>query len=187
LFKKFKIMKKEQVWLPLQTVYNKELLVGDYLKEQGIEYYIPMTYELRDMEDSDECCRVLVPAIHNLLFVRHSYDNDWCRKFAVQAPLPLYFMKKERNGTDFCTVSEQDMQNFMRATDPEIQGTRFIDSEKLRGKRSVPVRVVRRGPLYGVTGKFLRYGGRHYIAIEMPHSTALLKVSFTWCEIVVDQ
>lgn len=88
---------------------------------------------------------------------------------------------------DFCTVSEQDMQNFMRATDPEIQGTRFIDSEKLRGKRSVPVRVVRRGPLYGVTGKFLRYGGRHYIAIEMPHSTALLKVSFTWCEIVVDQ
>ena len=94
---------------------------------------------------------------------------------------------KERNGTDFCTVSEQDMQNFMRATDPEIQGTRFIDSEKLRGKRSVPVRVVRRGPLYGVTGKFLRYGGRHYIAIEMPHSTALLKVSFTWCEIVVDQ
>lgn len=87
-------MKKEQVWLPLQTVYNKELLVGDYLKEQGIEYYIPMTYELRDMENSDECCRVLVPAIHNLLFVRHSYDNDWCRKFAVQAPLPLYFMKK---------------------------------------------------------------------------------------------
>lgn len=58
-------MKKEQVWLPLQTVYNKELLVGDYLKEQGIEYYIPMTYELRDMEDNDECCRVLVPAIHN--------------------------------------------------------------------------------------------------------------------------
>lgn len=180
-------MKKEQVWLPLQTVYNKELLVGDYLKEQGIEYYIPMTYELRDMKDSEECCRVLVPAIHNLLFVRHSYDNDWCRKFAIQSPLPLYFLKKERNGTDFCTVSEQDMQNFMRATDPEIQGTRFIDSEKLRGKRSVPVRVVRRGPLYGVTGKFLRYGGRHYIAIEMPHSTALLKVSFTWCEIVVDQ
>ena len=156
---------------------------------QGAGHRVLHPYDIRTSrhKDSEECCRVLVPAIHNLLFVRHSYDNDWCRKFAVQAPLPLYFLKKERNGTDFCTVSEQDMQNFMRATDPEIQGTRFIDSEKLRGKRSVPVRVVRRGPLYGVTGKFLRYGGRHYIAIEMPHSTALLKVSFTWCEIVVDQ
>ena len=91
---------------------------------------------------------------------------------------------EERNGNDYCTVSERDMQNFMHATNPDIQGTRFIDSEKLRGKRSVPVRVVRRGPLYGVTGKFLRYGGRHYIAIEMPQSTALLKVSYTWCETI---
>lgn len=40
-------MEKEQVWLPLQTVYNKELTVAAYLKEQGIEHYIPMTYELR--------------------------------------------------------------------------------------------------------------------------------------------
>lgn len=37
-----------------------------------------------------------------------------------------------------------------------------------------------------MTGKFLRYGGRHYIAIEMPQSTALLKVSYTWCETIED-
>ena len=179
-------MEKEPVWLPIQTVYNKELLVAEYLKQQGMEYYIPMMYELRDTECSGKCCHVLVPAIHNLIFVRHTYDANWCRQFASQAPLPLYFLKKERNGTDYCTVSEREMQNFMRATDPEIQGTRFIDSEKLRGKRSVPVRVVRRGPLYGVTGNFLRYGGRHYIAIEMPQSTALLKVSFSWCELITE-
>lgn len=179
-------MEKEPVWLPVQTVYNKELLVADYFKQQGLEHYIPMMYELRDTECSDKCCHVLVPAIHNLIFVRHLYDANWCRQLVAQSPLPLYFLKKERHGTDYCTVSERDMQNFMRATDPEIQGTRFIDSEKLRGKRSVPVRVVRRGPLYGVTGKFLRYGGRHYIAIEMPQSTALLKVSFTWCELITE-
>lgn len=179
-------MEKEQVWLPLQTVYNKELHVADYLSRQGIEYYIPMMYELRDSGQDGACDHVLVPAIHNLVFVRHPYDNAWCRKFAQEAPLPLYFMKKERQGSDFCTVSEQDMRNFMKATDPDIQGTRFIDSHKLLGKRSVPVRVVRKGPLYGVTGKFLRYGGKHYIAVEMPQSTALLKVSFTWCEIVTE-
>ena len=31
-------MEKEQVWLPLQTVYNKELTVAAYLKEKGIEH-----------------------------------------------------------------------------------------------------------------------------------------------------
>lgn len=179
-------MEKEQVWLPLQTVYNKELTVAAYLKEQGIEHYIPMTYELRDTWREGECSHVLVPAIHNLIFIHCPYDANWCRQFASEAPLPVYFLKKERNGNDYCTVSERDMQNFMHATNPDIQGTRFIDSEKLRGKRSVPVRVVRRGPLYGVTGKFLRYGGRHYIAIEMPQSTALLKVSYTWCETIED-
>lgn len=48
-------MEKEQVWLPLQTVYNKELTVAAYLKEQGIEHYIPMTYELRDTGREGEC------------------------------------------------------------------------------------------------------------------------------------
>ena len=117
-------MEKEQVWLPLQTVYNKELTVAAYLKEQGIEHYIPMTYELRDTGREGECSHVLVPAIHNLIFIHCPYDANWCRQFASEAPLPVYFLKKERNGNDYCTISERDMQNFMHATNPDIQGTR---------------------------------------------------------------
>lgn len=69
-------MEKEQVWLPLQTVYNKELTVAAYLKEQGIEHYIPMTYELRDTGREGECSHVLVPAIHNLIFIHCPYDAN---------------------------------------------------------------------------------------------------------------
>lgn len=74
--------------------------------------------------------------------------------------------------------------NFMRATDPRIQGTRFIDPQKLKDKEGMPVRIIKKGPLFGITGKLMRYGSRHYVAIEMPQSTALLKVSYTWCEFV---
>lgn len=69
-------MEKEQVWLPLQTVYNKELTVAAYLKEQGIEHYIPMTYELRDTGREGECTHILVPAIHNLIFIHRPYDAN---------------------------------------------------------------------------------------------------------------
>lgn len=177
--------KYKNVWLPLQTVYCKELLVADFLREQNIEHYIPMMYELKDLPDGS-CEHILVPAIHNLLFVRHTYDKDWCYKLLEASPYPLYFLKRERNGREYCTISEKEMQNFMRATDPQIQGTRFIDPEKLKNKEGIPVRIIKKGPLYGITGNFVRYGGRHYIAIEMPQNTALLKVSFTWCEMITE-
>ena len=51
-------------------------------------------------------------------------------------------------------------------------------------KEGMPVRIIKKGPLFGITGKLMRYGSRHYVAIEMPQSTALLKVSYTWCEFV---
>lgn len=133
---------------------------------------------------SGECEHVLVPAIHNLLFIHREYDKDWCYKLLQTSPYPLYFLKKERDDREYCTISEKEMNNFMRATDPRIQGTRFIDPQKLKDKEGMPVRIIKKGPLYGITGKLMRYGSRHYVAIEMPQSTALLKVSYTWCEFV---
>lgn len=172
-----------QVWLPIQTYYNKELLIAQYLQEQQIAYYIPMMYKLQDSEiDFARCEPVMVPAIHNLLFVRHEYDKEWCKSLMKSLPHPIYFLKRERKGDDYCIVPEKEMQNFIRATDPSIQGTRFIDPQKLKDKKVTAVRIIKPGPLYGITGKFLRYGGRHYIAIEVSGSTALLKVSYTWCE-----
>lgn len=87
-------MKREKeerrLWLPLQTIYNKELQVAEFLREQEIEYYIPMMYEARDLP-SGECEHVLVPAIHNLLFIHREYDKDWCYKLLQTPPLPALF------------------------------------------------------------------------------------------------
>ena len=124
--------KEEFVWLPLQTNYNKELLIAQFLRERQIEFYIPMMYELQNSgTDTSHCEHVLVPAIHNLLFVHHIYDKNWCKRLMKESPYPIYFLKRERAGDDYCIVPEREMQNFMRATDPSIQGTRFIDPQKL--------------------------------------------------------
>lgn len=177
-----------EAWIPVQTLYNKELLIADYLKKINLTYYLPMKYELRDNpEDSEMSIRTLVPAIHNLLFIRHSYNEEWCRKFSRECPYPVYFLKRERDGKGYCTVREKEMQNFMRAGNPDIQGTRFIDSEKLKGKKLTPVRIIKPGPLFGITGRFIRYGGKHYIAIQMYRSATLLKVSYTWCEEITEE
>ena len=95
---------ERRLWLPIQTIYNKELQVAEFLREQEIEYYIPMMYEARDLP-SGECEHVLVPAIHNLLFIHREYDKDWCYKLLQTSPYPLYFLKRERNGREYCTIS----------------------------------------------------------------------------------
>lgn len=179
-------IEENPIWIPLQTTYCKELQVAEFLRDLEIPYYIPQTYELQDAKDGSERCeRILVPAIHNLLFIRCShYDREWCRRLQQSIPFPTYFMRRGRESADYCIISNREMQNFMRATNPEIQGTRFIDPEKLKNKKNVRVRVVRKGPLFGMEGQFVRYGGRHYIAIQVSGSAALLKVSYTWCELI---
>ena len=179
-------IEENPIWIPLQTTYCKELQVAEFLRDSEIPYYIPQTYELQDAKDGSERCeRILVPAIHNLLFIRCShYDREWCRRLQQSIPFPTYFMRRGRESADYCIISNREMQNFMRATNPEIQGTRFIDPEKLKNKKNVRVRVVRKGPLFGMEGQFVRYGGRHYIAIQVSGSAALLKVSYTWCELI---
>lgn len=177
--------KENMVWIPIRTVYHKELKVADFLKKENLEVFIPMKYELREKETADgECERILVPAIHNLLFVKQEYNYDWCMDLVRRMPVPIFFFKKWRSGKDFCIISEKEMKNFMDATNPDISGTRFIDPEVLKNKKSVPVRVIKEGPLFGLEGKFMRYGGKHYIAVELANSTALLKVSYTWCEVI---
>lgn len=175
-------------WLPVRTLYNKELLLADYLASEHIEYFIPMVYELCDAgTDGVECRRRLVPAIHNLVFIHHPYDRQWCIDFQRLSPVPFHYLKADREGSTFSVVPHYEMKAFMRACDPTIEGTRFIDPELLREKKRVRVRVFKPGPLFGLEGDFIRFGGRHYIAIRVSGSAALLKVSYTWCKEVVSK
>lgn len=124
---------ERRLWLPIQTIYNKELQVAEFLREQEIEYYIPMMYEARDLP-SGECEHVLVPAIHNLLFIHREYDKDWCYKLLQTSPYPLYFLKRERNGREYCTISEKEMDNFMRHR-PTYSGHTFYRPTKTKRQR----------------------------------------------------
>ncbi len=173
-------------WMPVRTFYNKELLLAGFLSDEHIEHFIPMAYELCDAgTDGVECRRCLVPAIHNLVFIHHPYDRQWCIDFQQRSPVAFHYLKNDREGTAFSVVPHREMEIFMRACDPAIEGTRFIDPRLLREKKRVRVRVVRPGILFGIEGDFVRFGGRHYIAIRVSGSAALLKVSYTWCKEVL--
>ena len=131
-------------WLPVRTLYNKELHLADFLRDAGIEHFLPFKYELADAKtDGVECSRRLVPAIHNLVFIHHVYDRQWCIDLMRRCPVEFHFLKREREGLDYATISHREMEIFMRACDPRLTGTRFIDPEQLREKKFTRVRVVK--------------------------------------------
>lgn len=128
---------ESDVWIPAQTSFFKEMVIATFLQEKGIEYYIPMKYELIEAaEDGQECEERLVPAIHNLLFIHHAYSRDWCVRLQQECSWPLFFMKRERNGSEYCTIPAPEMERFIRASDPRLRGTRFVEAGIVEAKKA---------------------------------------------------
>ena len=55
-------------WYALRITYGRELALQEYLNSEGIENFIPMHYEYTIK--NERRVRKLVPAVHNLVFVR---------------------------------------------------------------------------------------------------------------------
>lgn len=64
-------------WYAVRVTYSRELFFKDYLDAAGIENYIPMRYEY--VVRKERRLRKLVPAVHNLVFVRSTRERMFVR------------------------------------------------------------------------------------------------------------
>ena len=145
-------------WLPVRTLYNKELLLADYLASEHIEYFIPMVYELCDAgTDGVECRRRLVPAIHNLLFVRT--DKATLDSFKQNTSLPIrYVMRREQERSYIVVVPDADMDNFIRVAGTCDDGLFYLGADTVDLRQGQRVRVTQ-GIFAGAVGTLLRVKG----------------------------
>ncbi len=63
----------EIAWYPLRITYSQEMKVKEYLDKEHIESFIPMRYVEKECQGKKT--RQLVPAIHNLLFIRENMSE----------------------------------------------------------------------------------------------------------------
>ena len=75
------LLRSERAWYPMRVTYGREVKVKQALDDLGIENFLPMHYELVDLGDGNKK-RMLVPAIHNLIFI---YDS---REISLLSPTP---------------------------------------------------------------------------------------------------
>ncbi|MDR0976145.1 MAG: UpxY family transcription antiterminator [Prevotellaceae bacterium] len=144
--------KTEVHWYALRITYSRELALKEYLDSKQIENFIPMHYV--DVVKNEQRTRKLVPAVHNLVFVRASREQLDVLKREKECTLPMrYIMNRETRQP--VVIPERQMQSFIAVAGNTEQQAIYLDMADVHLRKGDRVRVVG-GIFAGIEGTFMR-------------------------------
>lgn len=151
------------VWYVLRVTYSRELKVKAYLESRGLETFIPMRYDER--LHGDQKVRVLVPAVHNFVFVRTSSSE--LKELKSSSPVSGYI----RYMMDIVThaplvVPNKQMEDFIAVAGTPDEQVMYLSSAEVAMKKGDRVRVTG-GIWEGVEGKFVRIKRGFRVVVEI--------------------
>lgn len=138
-------------WYPMYSAYASELKVKAELDILGIENFVPMKYAL--VNRGPERRRELVPALHNLIFIRESREKITSLKMFNRVCIPLQYMMTETIGgyKDFMVISDDEMSNFMKVASQPSEQAAYLRYEDFLNKEGRKVKIID-GNFAGVEG-----------------------------------
>lgn len=164
-------------WFPMRVTYSRELLVKSFLDEQGVESFVPLHYE--SVEGKHPRCRVLKPAVRNLIFLHSTRQAITELKMtkremaAVRYMMrPLYDGKCQLVGHDIMTVPDKQMENFIRVASVADDRVFFMENLDFAGKPGQRVKVVE-GDFAGVEGVIKRIKKNKCVVVQIEHVAAV--------------
>lgn len=155
-------------WYPMRVTYSQELKVKVSLDEEGIENFLPMTYQLVDVNGDRR--RRLVPAIHNLIFVRSTQERITQLKMFNRAFASLRYMMAPLTSSsakqEILKVRDREMDNFLRVASVADDSVMFLDWSTVMENISRRVMVVD-GPFAGVEGIIMRIRKNKHVVVKL--------------------
>jgi len=152
-------------WYPMRVTYHRELQIKEQLDLLGIDNFIPMQYDLINLSDSPQ--KILIPAIHNLIFVHSSKEELTRLKMYRKELEPMrYMMKVSTNGhKEILHVPDRQMNDFIKVASVQDNSIIFLDAIKSSslGRR---VRITA-GRFKGVEGIIKRIRKNKYFLIQI--------------------
>lgn len=139
-------------WYAVRVTYSRELALKQYLDDAGIENFIPMRYE--NVMKQERRVRKLVPAIHNLVFIRTGRTLLRKLKDDLEYILPIRcIMDREKHQP--VSIPDAQMRSFMLVSGNYDQAVLYLEPKELNIPRGTRVRIVD-GIFKGVEGEFVR-------------------------------
>lgn len=148
-------------WYGLSVTHARELKTKAMFDARGIETFLPMRYAERTYLGKTK--RMLVPAFHNLLFIRT--DEKTLCEIARSAETPFRCIL-DRTTRRPAIIPDKAMDDFKRVADSGMEERAFLPTETDVFHIGERVRVTQ-GPLKGIEGMYLRSGKSGKIAVEV--------------------
>ena len=153
----------ETRWYALRVTYSRELALKEYLDAEKIESFIPMRYEY--VVRKERKVRKLVPAVHNLVFVRSTRARIDEIKTEKAYTLPTrYLMNRETRLP--ITIPERQMKSFIAVAGNYDEPIVYLDAATVALKKGDRVRITD-GIFAGVEGMFVRVKGDRRVVVAI--------------------
>ena len=157
-------------WFPMRVTYHRELKIKALLDSMGVENFLPMHYELVETKKEGKK-RMLLPAIHNLIFVRSTQEFLTDLKMTREEFAPMRYMMKRPlpNGegkSEIMHIPDSQMDNFMRVASVQDDRVMFLDSTDYINRVGQRVKVTD-GYFVGVEGVVKRINKNKRVVVQL--------------------
>lgn len=163
----------ELPWYAVRTFNCLEQKVSRYLNEKAISHFIPMTF-------AGEERKLLVPAIHNLLFIQKADTEKGIIKTLSECPYPVSIFRYPGD-KGLCEISARDMIELRMLCDPQYKTTVFMTQDEAEATLGKDVRVIN-GPFKGSVGRLVRKNKQFYFLKIVIGIGVMVRVSRWYCE-----
>ena len=176
-----------KAWYALRTFNRQEKKVSLFLTEQELQHFIPMVYSTRmapskkDQPDSSEPEKpLLVPAVHNLVFVRKSLSQKEMLKTFSECSIPVRVFRNPGSQSP-SEISDRDMQELRMLCDPQYEHSSFMTQAEAEAMVGKEVRVIA-GPFKGMVGRLVRKHKQYYFLKSVIGMGVMVRISRWYCE-----
>lgn len=174
-------MKQNQPWYAIRTFNCQEQKVSKFLTEKGYTHFIPMTITQSKPKEGESPKRILVPAVHNLVFVQKTDTQQEMQKTLQECVYPISIFRQPGNNQP-CEIPDGDMTELRMLCDPQFQTSSFFltqeEAENMIGKE---VRVTA-GPFKGSIGRLVRRNKQYYFLKIVTGMGVMARISRWYCE-----
>lgn len=166
-------------WYAVRTFNCQEQKVSRFLTEKGFNHFIPMTYTVVHKEEQAPK-RILVPAIHNLLFVQKSGSQNAMIKTLQESTTPVSIFRYPGD-KGLCEIPAHDMVELRMLCDPDFHTSEFMTQTEAEAMVGKDVRVMA-GPFKGAVGRLVRKNKQYYFLKSVIGMGVMVRISRWYCE-----
>lgn len=170
---------EQHTWLVIRTFNRRELDVSTFLTMKGLNHFIPMCYKERFNSYNTQPRRVLVPVIHNYVFVEKTMEADQMKTLLSECRFPVQLLK-ERGSEKPNEIPNKEMLEFRMLCDPKFAQSIVMDINPEDAELGREVEVVH-GTFAGIKGRLYRKKGQYWFIKTVGGVSVKMRITRWFC------